>query len=51
MRKTTSTSSLADTDDVVSLVNIESTSHMLDSFEIGYNHNDSITYLATQHVK
>ena len=39
---TTSTSSLADTDDVVSLINIESTSHMLDSFEIGYNHIDSM---------
>jgi len=39
---TTSTSSLADTDDVVSLINIESSSHMLDSFEIGYNHIDSI---------
>eukprot|EP00984_Skeletonema_dohrnii_P000417 scaffold143_cov77-Skeletonema_dohrnii-CCMP3373.AAC.2 len=38
----TSTSSLADTDDVVSLINIESTSHMLDSFEIGYNHIDSM---------
>ncbi|KAK1746869.1 hypothetical protein QTG54_002213 [Skeletonema marinoi] len=39
---TTSTSSPVDTDDVVSLINIESSSHMLDSFEIGYNHIDSI---------